>query len=128
MTLSLDVSDSRAKLGRAQEHRGSLEAERVAFVNSDPYTLTFTPADPEKLGWASVVLTRSDPSENLTFALALGDMVHNLRCALDYLVTALAAASDALPVEGHLFPIFLNEEDYQTRVTGLRPALPGRGG
>jgi hypothetical protein len=49
-------------------------------------------------------------------SVILGDVVHNLRSALDYLIPPLVEASEAKLSTKHGFPIFLDPGDYAAKV------------
>lgn len=53
----------------------------------------------------------------------VGDLMHNLRCALDYIVTALVNASGTKLARKHQFPIFTDENRFREEVlsSDLRP-------
>jgi hypothetical protein len=61
----------------------------------------------------------------LRLGVIFGDVVHNLRCALDYIVPELARASGTLPTEQHEFPIFISREKYLAAVGD--PAIGKKG-
>lgn len=123
--LGLELSSSVAKLARARELLGSLDAKVAARLREErPYTLRVAhTAAPD--GWFSVFMVPRDFAA-LRFGIAFGDVLHNLRCALDYIVTELLAASaGGQPSTEHQFPIFEKRGDYVARVE--KPALKGRG-
>jgi hypothetical protein len=98
------LQDSRAKLGRAQEHFDTLQREIDAFLETKPYRIVID--RPLDHWYVFRIDTASDiPSER--WALLIGDCVHNLRAALDYIAWRLAGSD---PDDTHTqFPIFLTE-------------------
>ncbi len=115
MALGLDLEAADAKLARAREHAATLQRETVEAVKEEPtHAIRFSDVDPQT-GWCSITLVPQDVAEP-RLSVVLGDVIHNLRCALDYVVTALAEASQARLSSGHQFPIYLNPADYATKV------------
>ena len=108
MTVNLDLSSSEAKVFRARARPGSLEARaaQVAARSRSLHAVRFGDVDPNS-GWCEIWLMPVN-RQNRTFNVLFGDVVHNLWCALDYIVTALVDASTA-----------------QRRLTSV-PHLPGR--
>lgn len=129
MSLNLDLGESTAKVDRAFEHLGVLEREIPAsFAQDDPYTIRFDPID-QQTGWCDVVLV-PDKTPRSLLGVLLGDVVHNLRCALDYIVTALAGASNTPLTRQHQFPTYTDPQRYRTKVgttQGADPSGPLRG-
>src|ERR1035438_3957568 len=115
MPVGLDLSPSAAKLARAKDHLEALERELPAEVEKNgPYAVRFSPVDPAT-GWCEVSLVPNDTGKP-RLSVVVGDLVHNLRCALDYIITALVDASGAKLTTRHQFPIFRTEAGYLDRV------------
>ncbi len=115
MTLGLNLSASEGKLAHARKHQDSLESEVPAELAQDgPYAIRFSSVDPNT-GWCDVFLVPNKPHKPRLSAI-VGDVIHNLRCALDYIVTTLADASGTAVTTRHQFPIFRTEEGYEARV------------
>lgn len=112
---SLDLASSDAKIDRAFEHLETLETDvRAAWAESGPYSVRFSEVDPET-GWCEVSLVPAP--EIPRFGVIMGDLMHNLRSALDYIVTALVDATDGVTLSRHhQFPIFSNPADYLAKV------------
>jgi len=124
--LRLDFSESRAKVDRASHHLDSLqrEAQRV-LKQTRPYTPHAGEVD-QKTGWCEITLMREEVPERLHLAAIAGDVHHNLRSALDYIITALAIASQTTLTTRHQFPIFEDSRDYRTKVAvGKQPKIGG---
>ena len=112
MALNLDLSGSDAKIARAFEHFKALklESEEVSFerrpLHDSELTITRTAV------LTSIILCSTDFLEP-RFGVILGDLVHNLRSALDYIISALAIASEIEVDRNHQFPIpRLTQGDY----------------
>jgi hypothetical protein len=115
MAPALDLAPSKAKLARAREHLKALERDTAARVKQKAtHAVRFSPVDPQT-GWCSISLVPQDVGEPRLSAI-FGDVIHNLRCALDYVVTALADASQTKVSTKHEFPIFLAASDYAAKV------------
>jgi hypothetical protein len=127
------LSGSVAKIARANEHFEALKAE-VEAINRErnPYAVRL-----DRNGNSStysVILCAGDLSEP-RLGVILGDILHNLRCALDYIIVALVEKSGATLTTGHQFPIFDDQGEYEAKtprmlfgvtlgrdeVTGLQP-------
>lgn len=118
MSLGLDLSASHAKMQRAVEQLVTLDGEvRDSFHKSDPYAFVFD-VNP-KTGWVKVI-AQQQPRE-LGPSVVLGEFVHNLRSALDYIVTALVAASPpTILTTRHQFPIYLTGPKFRRAVGSSR--------
>jgi hypothetical protein len=113
--LGLDFSSSRLKLARAREHLKMLYGETQAILDErPPYSTRVSEVDPHS-GWCSVYMTPREFSEPI-LGLICGDIVHNLRCALDYTVATLIIAEGKGVETKHQFPIFHKREDYRREV------------
>lgn len=107
-----------AKLNRARALLADLESAHAEYVTLKPYTLE--PAwHPPSGNYAFVgQVTVPTPIE---LRLILGDLIHNLRCALDHLVAALVEATGAEVTSRHQFPIVTKREKWaETRQNRLR--------
>lgn len=103
----LDLDGIRAKLDRAHVHLKALQAEIPVFFARDPYEVGMNLDC--KAGKCSVhIEVREHPP--LAWSVMVGDIVHNLRSALDHLAWQLVLVSGAEPVIGATqFPIFTSE-------------------
>lgn len=111
MALGLDLSSSEAKVARAKEHLEALERGVPNDLAADaPYALRFSPVDPST-GWCEVFLVPRQTGKPRLSAV-MGDIIHNLRCALDYIVTVLVDASQTKLTTRHQFPIHADESGY----------------
>jgi hypothetical protein len=115
MTLALDLSSSDAKLARAREHLEVLKSEIPASIeDAGPYSIRFSEVDPQT-GWCSIFLVPNQ-TDKPRLGGVLGDFIHNLRCALDYIVTALVDANQATLTTRHQFPVYIDEAAYRAKV------------
>ena len=113
-----DLTGVRAKLWRAKEHHRTLITEwnlwckqqanlRVCYIRRD--------------GPWYVVMVQPLPQPDIRFSIIAGDIIHNLRCALDHLVWQLVLRDGHEPSRHNKFPIyesgdsFLNTVKFQKR-------------
>lgn len=95
MIHQLDLTGCWAKVSRAEEHLADLRNRVQGFVNSGAYRITKEQdfyAD-EVVVYGEVV--REPPMTD--WGVVIGDIVHNLRSALDQLVWQLTLASGKTP-------------------------------
>jgi hypothetical protein len=87
------------KLDRAREHFHQLEAEQLRFQKEHPEPLRFAfgidDADPKGI----VVFLDYLEGLDSRFSIVLGDMVHDLRCVLDYLAWEVVKLGTNAPGE-----------------------------
>jgi len=122
VTLNLDLGSCDAKLARARENARALERETATCVREETsHAVRFSPVDPQT-GWCSISLVPQKIEEPRLSAI-LGDVIHNLRCALDYVVTALVDASQTQLTTSHQFPIFKAAAFYASKVGSKTDAL-----
>ncbi len=100
------------KLVRADEHLKALNNEVAAFLQIRPYEIVTKKDIPAGNLYAQVIY-RHAPSDLLL--MLIGDVLHNLRSALDHLAWSLAGTRADFYTE---FPIFLDETRF--RANGLR--------
>jgi len=121
--MALDLAAADAKLARAREHADTLQRETVEAVKKDPtHAVRFSEVDPQT-GWCEIALVPQGVKEP-RLSVILGDVIHNLRSALDYVVTALAEASQTKLSSAHQFPIFLDAAAYARQVGSQTEANP----
>ncbi len=111
MTVSVaDLTGIRAKLKRAKEHHSTLITEwniwckhqanlRFCYVRRD--------------GPWYVVMVQPFPQPNIRFSIIAGDIIHNLRCALDHLIWQLVLRDGHKPSRRNEFPIYESEERFR---------------
>jgi len=122
--LGLDLRTCDAKLARARQNADTLKRETTASVKKEAtHAVRFSQVDPQT-GWCSISLVPQKVEEPRLSAI-LGDVIHNLRCVLDYVVTALVDASRTQLTTSHQFPIFKDAGRYAEKVGSKTQALPG---
>lgn len=90
------------------------------YLNHQPYKIVRV-ADTTTGDVTDIVKIQKEIPED--WSAIVGDIVHNLRTALDYLVTALVIANGNSPSRSNSFPIDNSLEDYENnspdKLTGL---------
>jgi hypothetical protein len=104
------LEGSHAKRNRAETHLKAIEQRIGEFLEGDPYPVTVEPYPEEGRYLVKLVNPKSLPAQEL--ALLIGDCVHNMRSALDYIVWELAGADPSDRVS--MFPIFDDEAKYKS--------------
>lgn len=115
-----DLSGVLAKLDRADEHREAFDLLYHAYAESQPYGI-LTEYDP-RTGWHVLrwQVMHEPPFKEL--ALIFGDMISNLRAALDYLIWQLVLQSGNRPGRRTAFPVVRRAKDWDVQ---SRNALRG---
>lgn len=114
MPIGLNLSGSREKVSRANVHLESLLREVEQVQNErKPFTGKLV-RDGAEGCWA--VILRADNFNEPQLGVILGDFIHNLRSALDYIITGLVNASPGAELNNrHQFPIFDDPQNYADR-------------
>ena len=115
-TKPLNLRSAHLKIEQGKKHIADLDAERVRFLGTDPYV--GVPKFHPEADSTEFVLQSLPPIPD-SIPLILGDAVHNLRVALDYLACELVRSADSEP-KGVYFPICETVEKYQF---GLAPKM-----
>jgi len=107
--LRLDLSASRAKVLRARQHLDELygQIDRL-FESQHPYSVRWGAIDQD--GWVPLYLTLHNVA-GTHLGVIVGDVMHNLRSALDYIVAQLTLASGAA-LRRQQFPIYALRSSY----------------
>jgi hypothetical protein len=113
----------RAKLDWAEKHLNALSEEMRGFMEREGETFTVEYDATENAHLVRVEEKREIPRE---WGLALGDVVHNIRSALDHLVYQLVGLAQAKAHTSHQFPIVDHPNDWMGKV--VDPPLQGRRG
>jgi hypothetical protein len=104
-----DIDGSAGKIRHAMKHLGSLRYQANKWLQAQPYD--FTQDLDHHDGWSVVRLkVLKEPPDIL--GLLAGDLVHDLRGALDHVTYQLARLTTDDPI-GTQFPIFVSERDYR---------------
>jgi hypothetical protein len=107
----------RLKLDRAKKHLNDLEEGVNRFFETDPYELFVE--DNLEAGQRQHKIRRVDPVPD-ALGLIAGDVIHNLRSALDHLVWQLVIANGKKPDDMRTeFPVWSKE-------AGFKKGKPGR--
>ncbi len=117
----IDLSGSRAKLDRAQRQLLSLGHTLMAFAEREPYRLVerVDPHPDGELADYLYIVTDLRPTRP-EYSVQIGEILHNLRSALDYLVYA-AATRHSWTTQ---FPIFHNASDWTAKSRLMLRAVP----
>ena len=110
------------KLVRADEHLQALNNEVAAFLQVGPYEVVTEQDIPAGFLRARVVYRQEPP--DLLFML-IGDVLHNLRSALDHLAWSLAGTKADKKTE---FPVFLKKNEFLSRGRDKIHDMPTRTG
>lgn len=119
MTADQGLALIRLKVERAKKHIGELEVERRAFLDSKPYEVGAKP-DPQIAEAIKyhIISVRKTPN---TILLIVGDILFNLRAALDHLAYQLASVHgtrDEKILKATYFPISDDSTKYKTEAPG----------
>lgn len=114
------LDGAQLKVGRAREHIDALEAETAHFVNDSGAYEFYTEPDPETDGVIAKIHVHGTPPVHL--ALVAGDVVHNLRSALDHLVWQVGIADNKHVSSRSQWPIVMDGKNWPSEA-GDRLAL-----
>lgn len=103
----------RAKLDWAEKHMNALSEVIETFVQSDMQTFR---TEFDELDQSHVMVFEETEKIPVDWGLALGDVVHNTRSALDHLVYQLVLLAEATPHKSHQFPIVDHPNDWEGKV------------
>lgn len=93
------------RIRRAEEHLADLKARTDVFVEAErkEFAVQLDPKNPEDFSKMRVFVPDTPPPDML--GVLTGEIVHNLRVALDYLIYALAERDSRKVQSGTQFPI-----------------------
>ena len=121
MTSNERIARVRAKVERAQRHLGDLETEIRSFLRTGPYQIA-SERDPQTGEVRHCA--KSVTEVPLTISAGAGDVLHNLRGALDHLACELVIVGGNYPTRNTGFPIFASFAIYKAqapaKVQGMR--------
>lgn len=103
----------RLKIERAKQHLGELDSEVAKFTATSPFRIDVNDVDPMTGETLAKVVVKREPPPIL--ALIVGDLVHNLRTALDYAVWQLVDSNDGRPGAHTQYPICLTQDDFEKK-------------
>jgi hypothetical protein len=110
MTADERLAPIRVKVERAKEHIRDLEAEVSSFLSTNPY-MVGTKRDPQTRRLIYYLVSVRNPSPRIS--AIIGDVIHNLRSALDHLAYQLVLAGGARPSTQTYFPISEDATKYK---------------
>ncbi|MBI4266164.1 MAG: hypothetical protein HY657_17450 [Acidobacteria bacterium] len=106
-----------AKLRRSDEHIVTLYNEAARYQNTNPHHLRGHRDTGKGKPGFTLHFAKQPP---LYFAVIIGDAVHNLRSAIDYIAHELTVRNGALPTRKTQFPIGLTEDDFLNQAITLK--------
>jgi hypothetical protein len=108
----------RERVRRADEHLVELEREVEAVFEKQAHATPFS-LDPNPPHGAINVRLPSETFAGIRLGTLVGEISYNLRCALDYLVYALAELDSKAPQRGTQFLIADTAKDFAGRAKGM---------
>lgn len=120
----VDLRSMKAKIDRANKHVRELDDALSDFNTSKPYAIVCEPNDDGSRHEVRLVLT--DPDVLDQWSCMIGDFLHNLRCALDYILYAAILAEGSVP-EDTEFPIFTSKSKFHRTNARTRAATSWSG-
>lgn len=109
-----------AKIKRADKHGFELKDVVDRFKQSEPYTL-FSYCDLESRNELFAVHVNAEPP--LEAAAIAGDLINNLRTALDYLMCELYRVNGVEPSEWTFFPISRTPDKFKAKIGGIEKTI-----
>ena len=105
------LDDPLSKIARARKHLEELRRQIEPFAEPNAYTVThdFNSETSEHV-WK---LVSDVPPVPIEVSLTIGDILYNLRSALDHLVWQLVLANRGTPSTRNAFPIFIDEGKFK---------------
>jgi hypothetical protein len=94
----------RLKLERAEFQRNALENEVKTWVEHQQSHAAFE--HERDTGWHRIVVRSEAPDPPLMWGVIVGEIIHNLRSALDHTIWQLVLADKGIPDRNNQFPIF----------------------
>lgn len=117
----VSLTNTLAKLARADEHLAALDAEAREFASRDPYSVATEGERDSDGAYVARLKVREFPP--LRLGLIFGDVLYNWRSALDNMIHPLVRLNRQTPGRRSSFPIFEDEGDYKrlgvNRVRGV---------
>jgi hypothetical protein len=119
-----DLDDIRVKIARAGEHLGELRRRLDDFAQSKPYSVVVQ-IDPQSGDQLFKVDREPDRPPDLP---VIGDILYNLRSALDHLAWQLVLRAGGTPDRPTAFPIYNDPKKFrgsraQGKMTGMNDAM-----
>ena len=104
-----------AKLGRALEHLLRLDDQMHEYLDSDPIGVQRQLQKDANTSVFALVVERPPPLE---LAVLVGEVVHQLRSALDHVANQLVRAAGNTPTRRTAFPVLLRPPDQEFKIDG----------
>jgi hypothetical protein len=117
------LNGCRAKLDWAEKNLDALSEEMRVFFEDDPQGFVTEFDEPDN---AHVVFFKQAKEIPIEWGVALGDIIHDVRSALDHLVYQLVLLASATPHRRHQFPILDHPNDWKGKVE--KPPKKGKEG
>jgi hypothetical protein len=108
----LDLSDSWTKVERAREHTDALESLAEAFIKRRPNQVFFDKH--AKPPWVLLSVAVEPAPKRLS--VIAGDLIQNLRSALDHAVWQIVLRHGQKPGKHTCFPIYRSKSQFEKRV------------
>lgn len=109
-----DLTGAKLKIKRAKKHFKELETEINNFFANEPFKIVKQEARNGDLLYR-VIISDQIPVE---WSSIIGDIIHNLRSALDYLAWQLVLQNGGTPGKNTYFPIGSSPKKYNNTVRG----------
>jgi len=114
---------ARTKIDRAREQTQTLQAEFQTFIDSKPYAVPQILDEKTRRKTATYKITESFP---LRWSAMIGEILHDLRSALDNTIYEMTCIEQGGPLKQTEFPVFDDESEYD-RMTKKGDPAPGSG-
>jgi hypothetical protein len=108
----IDLTGIGWKLLRADAHREELQSAIDGFLFSNPYQFI---TDFDRAASAYVIRARVREEPPATLGVIVGDIVHNIRSALDHLACQFVLHSAGTPTRQTAFPMFIEKPETGSR-------------
>lgn len=105
------IHGTRLKIERAKEHIRNFDVARQSFIQSKPYTIGTKPHPVPQIEHTTLYIADVKPIPDI-IPLIIGDAVHNLRSALDFLMWQLVEAGGGVPDKTTYFPVADGPQQY----------------
>ena len=104
------LTGARAKLCRARKHIDTFGSVPLGDPNTDTAVIE------EHGDWEVSLVAKLAPTDAIPLALVAGDVVQNLRAALDYIAWEIVDSVKGKPGTHTQFPLSTDKNDFDTRV------------
>src|SRR5258708_33098135 len=104
-----------ARISRAEEHLADLMRRTALRGQEQVNAMAIQPHPNEP---KQILIKRGEVPLDHGFSILVGEIVYNLRSALDYLTFELACLDTGLDIEGSQFPIESKRKRFKSRING----------